>query len=378
MPSRTILHVDMDAFFAAVEQLRRPELRGRPVVVGGAGDPRQRGVVSTASYEARPFGVHSGLPLRTAYQRCPQAVFLPVDFRAYREVSERMHAILRATGAPVESLGIDEAYLDLSGLPGSEESGFGERVAGEIKKRIAAELHLTASVGVAPNKLVAKVASGLNKPDGMTVILPDEVVASLAPLPATVLWGIGPKTAARLKEAFGVETVGDLAAVAVGRLAEVFGPRSGAYLHRVAQGMDDSPVVEEWEPRSVSRERTFQVDLRRAETVREMIVKLACRVAGDLRAEGLRTANITLKVRFSSFLTLTRSRTLACPTCEDDVLAATATELLDKVTLNLPVRLLGVRASRLSRGDLIEGCDPERREVGGVTLAVPEPEQECP
>ncbi len=346
-PGRTILHVDMDAFFAAVELQRRPELRGRPVVVGGDGDPRKRGVVSTASYEARKYGIHSGMPLRTAYARCPGAVFLPVDFAAYRAVSERMHAILRSTGAPVESLGIDEAFLDISGLPGSEEPGFGERVAAEIRERIAAELHLTASVGVAPNKLVAKIASGMRKPDGLTLIGPDEVRSSLAPLPVTVLWGVGPKTAARLKEAFGIETVGDLAAVPAERLSEVFGPRGGAYLHRAAQGIDDSPVTEEWEPRSVSRERTFQVDLRRAETIREMITKLAARLAADLRSDGLRASTITLKVRFADFRTLTRSHTLASPTDEDGAVAAAALGLLERVSLELPVRLLGVRASRL-------------------------------
>lgn len=402
-PGRIILHVDMDAFFAAVELQRRPQLRGRPVVVGGDGDPHKRGVVSTASYEARRYGIHSGMPLRTAYARCPSAVFLPVDFAAYRAVSERMHAILRSTGALVESLGIDEAFLDISGLPGSEEPGFGERVAREIRERIVAELHLTASVGVAPNKLVAKIASGIHKPDGLTVIGPDQIRTSLAPLPSTVLWGVGPKTAARLKEAFGVETVGELASVPLEHLVGVFGPRSGAYLHRVAQGIDDSPIVEEWEPRSVSRERTFQVDLRRAETIRAMITKLASRVAGDLRTDGLQASTITLKVRFANFRTLTRSRTLASPTDEDGTVAAAATGLLERVSLNLPVRLLGVRASRLSRRepgpptvsasrgegpagvsgpagsrDLDEGCELRNREVGGVLFVAPASEREYP
>jgi DNA polymerase-4 len=346
MAGRTILHVDMDAFFAAVEQLRRPELRGRPVVVGGDGDPRKRGVVSTASYEARTYGIHSAMPLRTAFNLCPKAVFLPVDFKAYREVSERMHAILRETRARVESLGLDEAFLDVSDLPEP-----GEAIAGAIRQRIAGELDLTATVGVGPNKLVAKIASGLNKPDGLTVIAADEVEVRLAPLPATVLWGVGPKTAAALLEAFGVKTVGDLAALPLERLTEAYGPRHGAYLHRIARGIDDSPVETEWEPKSLSRERTFQVDLRRLETIREMIARLAAEVAADLRQEGYRAANITLKVRFATFRTLTRSRTLEAPTDEGEAIAQVAVALLDRVTVDRPVRLLGVRAARLTSPD---------------------------
>lgn len=343
MTGRTILHVDMDAFFAAVEQLRRPELRGRPVVVGGSGDPSQRGVVSTASYEARPFGVHSGLPLRTAYQRCPQAVFLPVNFQAYREVSERMHAILRDTGARVQSLGLDEAFLDVTGLPEP-----GEAIARAIQERIASELLLTASVGVGPNKLVAKIASGLNKPAGLTVIPEGEVEARLSPMPVTVLWGVGPKTARRLQEAFGVKTVGEMAAIPEGRLQEAYGPRLGAHLHRISRGIDESPVQTEWEPRSVSREHTFQVDLRRPEAMREAVASLAGRVAGDLREQGYRAATITLKVRFATFVTVSRSCTLTVATDDRAAIAETAVALLNKVTLNRPVRLLGVRVSRLA------------------------------
>ncbi len=344
MASRTILHVDMDAFFAAVEQLRRPELRGRPVVVGGDGDPSKRGVVSTASYEARAYGVHSALPLRTAYKLCPQAVFLPVDFKAYREVSERMHAILRDTGARVESWGLDEAFLDASNLPEP-----GEAIARTIKHRIATELHLTASVGVGPNKLVAKIASGLNKPDGLTVIGAEDVEARLGPMPVIVLWGVGPKTAARLKELFGVQTVGDLAALAVEQLEEAFGPNHGAHLHRVARGIDDSPVVTEWEPKSLSREHTFQVDLRRPDAIRDMIKRLSEEVATDLKEEGYRSATITLKIRFSTFRTLTRSRTLDSPIDDGAAIAEVAVGLLDRITIDRPVRLLGVRAAKLTR-----------------------------
>ena len=343
MDGRTILHVDMDAFFAAVEQLRRPELRGKPVVVGGDGDPHKRGVVSTASYEARRYGIHSAMPLRTAHRLCPDAVFLPVDFTAYREVSERMHAILRETGARVASLGLDEAFLDCTDLPEP-----GEAVARTIKHRIKDELHLTASVGVGPNKLVAKIASNLNKPDGLTVIAPGEVETRLAPLPVIVLWGVGPKTAAHLHDAFKVKTVGDLAAIPTERLQDVFGPRHGAHLYQIARGLDDSPVETEWEPKSISRERTFQVDLRRPATIRQMIERLTAEVAEDLKDEGYRAATITLKVRLVPFHTLTRSHTLPAPTGNAAAIAQVALNLLERVPLDRPVRLLGVRAAKLS------------------------------
>ncbi len=343
MTGRTILHIDMDAFFAAVEQRRRPELRGKPVVVGGDGDPQKRGVVSTASYEARKFGIHSAMPLRTAYRLCPDAVFLPVDFAAYREVSQSMYAILRDTGARVEPMGLDEACLDATDLPGG-----GEAVARAIRDRIASELHLTATVGVGPNKLVAKIASGLNKPDGLTVIGADEVGARLGPLPVTVLWGVGPKTAAALKERFAVETVADLAALSLEQLQDAYGPNQGAHLHHISRGQDDRPIVTEWEPSSLSRERTFQVDLRRPETIREMLGRIAADVAADLRSEGYKTANVTLKIRFATFETFTRSKTLPEAVDDDATITRTAIDLLDRVTINRPVRLLGVRAAKLS------------------------------
>ncbi|MDR7482647.1 MAG: DNA polymerase IV [Armatimonadota bacterium] len=341
--ARTILHVDMDAFFAAVEQLRRPELRGTPVVVGGRGDPRQRGVVSTASYEARPYGIRSGMPLRTAYRLCPHAVFLPVDVAAYRAVAARFHAILRETGARVEPLGLDEAFLDCTGLPDA-----GEVIARRIKERIRRELQLTASVGVGPNKLLAKIASGLHKPDGLTVIDQNDVPARLGPLPVTALPGVGPKTAAALAERFQVRTVADLAALPLGALQDAFGPHHGRSLYEMARGQDESPVVTDWAPRSVSRERTFQVDLRRPETIRRAIAALARQVADDLRTEAYRAATVTLKVRFDTFRTLTRSRTLAAPTDDPAVLGRTALDLLARVTVDRPVRLLGVRAAKLT------------------------------
>jgi DNA polymerase-4 len=283
------------------------------------------------------------MPLRTAYRLCPDAVFVPVDFKAYREVSERMHAILRDTGAQVESLGLDEAFLDCTGLPQS-----GEATAVQIRARIAAELRLTASVGVGPNKLVAKIASGMNKPDGLTVIPASDVEARLGPLPATVLWGVGAKTAARLRSVFGVETVRDLAAVPEDRLQQEFGPRHGAYLSEIARGVDDSPVVTEWEPKSLSRERTFQVDLRQSEAIRKVLRNLAADVAADLRAEGYSAATITLKIRLVPFSTYTRSRTISVPTDDPEVIGEIAVGLLERMEVNRPVRLLGIRAAKLS------------------------------
>ncbi len=343
MAPRTILHVDMDAFFAAVEQLRRPDLRGRPVVVGGRGDPRRRGVVATASYEARRYGIRSAMPLRTAYRLCPEAVFLPADMAAYEAVSDRLYAILRATGARVEPAGLDEAFLDVTDLPEP-----GVVIARRIKDHILRELGLTASVGVGPNKLLAKIASGLHKPDGLTEIRAEEAGAVLAPLPVTVLWGVGPKTARALEDRFGVRTVAGLAELSEARLRDAFGPRQGAFLYRVARGIDDSPVETAWERKSLSRERTFQVDLRRAATVRSVVARLAGAVAHDLRSEGLQGATITLKVRFAPFTTVTRSETLRAPTDDPAILSEAALRLLERIPLDRPVRLLGVRVAKLA------------------------------
>jgi DNA polymerase-4 len=258
-------------------------------------------------------------------------------------------------------MGLDEACLDVTDLPGG-----GDAVARTIRARIAAELHLTATIGVGPNKLVAKIASGLNKPDGLTVIGADEVGARLGPLPVTVLWGVGPKTAAALKERFAVETVADLAALSLEQLQAVYGPNHGAHLHRIARGQDDSPIETEWEPSSLSRERTFQVDLRRPETIREMLGRIAADVAADLRSEGYKTANVTLKIRFATFETFTRSKTLPEAVDDDATITRIAIDLLDRVTVNRPVRLLGVRAAKLSPAEASadESVAPEPGRVG--------------
>jgi DNA polymerase-4 len=336
----------MDAFFAAIEQLRRPELRGKPVVVGGDGDPHKRGVVSTASYEARVYGIHSAMPLRRALRACPHAIFLPVDFAAYREVSDRLRRLLREYSSLVEAVSLDEAFVDIS-----HRDGDPVRLAEEIKSRICAELGLTASVGVAPNKLLAKIASNLQKPEGLTVISEPEVEERLHSLPATALWGIGPKTATRLRDAAGVETVGDLRRLSLDTLREVCGRRNGEYLFQVCRGIDDSPVVSEWEPKSYSRETTFQVDVRDRDALIQTIRHLCEEVWEEcVRDERRSVRTVTVKIRLSIFQTGTRARTLPTPTTDRDLLLGTAASLLDRFTLDRPVRLVGVRFSSLLRG----------------------------
>jgi len=363
MTGRTILHVDVDAFFAAVEQLRRPELRGKPVVVGGDGNPHRRGVVSTASYEARAYGIHSAMPLRTAYRLCPEAIFLPVDFRVYGEYSRRIMAILREYTPLVEQVSVDEAFLDVSAR--AEDP---LELAEAIRRRIREETGLTISIGIGPNKLLAKIASGLRKPDAVTRIPADRVAEMLRDLPAWALWGVGPKTAVRLQETFGVRTVGELCAMPLERLQELLGPHHGAYLYHVCRGEDDSPLVTEWEPKSVSRETTYQRDTRNRAVIVDTIARLAEEVADDLRQDGYRGRTVTVKIRYHDFKTHTRARTLAEEIGEARQIREAAVALLDRFTLDRPVRLVGVRVSGLTRreapghdGDLGDG---EERQAG--------------
>lgn len=343
--TRTILHVDMDAFFAAVEQLRRPELRGKPVVVGGSGNPRSRGVVSTASYEARAYGIHSAMPLRTAHAKCPQAIFLPVDFTAYSGYSRQIMAILREYTPLVEPMSLDEAFLDISAR--SEDP---RALAEEVRQRIKEETGLTASIGIGPNKLLAKIGSGLHKPDAVTMIPAEATSEVLRDLPVTVLWGVGPKTAGRLREAFDIQTVGDLQQIPLARLQDLLGVRSGESLYRICRGEDTSPVVTDWEPKSLSRETTYQRDTRRRDQIIETISDLAGDVTDDLRGDGYRGKTITVKIRYHDFQTHTRALTL--PTAVDDLatIRKTAVALLERFTLDRPVRLVGVRISGLTKG----------------------------
>ncbi|HSD55259.1 MAG TPA: DNA polymerase IV, partial [Burkholderiales bacterium] len=244
----------MDAFFAAVELLRRPDLKGKPVVIGGRGDPSRRGVVSTATYEARAFGVRSAMPLRTAARLCPTAVFLPVDFAEYHRYSEKLKAVMKSVAPHMEDRGIDEAFLDISAIERSSED-----IAREIKQRIHHETGLTCSIGIAPNKLLAKMASELQKPDGLTIIDAADLEARIWPLGVRKVPGIGPKTEARLAE-MGVHTIGELAALPIGTLVDSFGRSYGVFLYEAARGIDEDPIVTHWEPKQRSRETTFQED----------------------------------------------------------------------------------------------------------------------
>ncbi len=340
-PARaTILHVDLDAFFAAVEQRDRPELRGLPVVVGGGGGADRRGVVSAASYEARRFGVHSAMPLRTAAALCPDAVFLPVDGARYAAVSRQVMAILGRFTPRVEQISIDEAFLDVAG----SEALFGppEAIAVAIKAAIREEIGLTASVGVAATKLVAKVASDLRKPDGLVVVPAGDEAAFLAPLPIGRLWGVGEKTRVALED-FGVRTIGDLAAIPPDALRRRFGEH-GAQLADRARGIDPSPVAEPQDARSVSHEHTFDVDTGDREEIERTLLALSEGVATRLRAAGLRAGTVAVKVRDSAFVTHTRQRALAEPTDLADPIWQASRELARPLLRGIRVRLLGVAA----------------------------------
>jgi DNA polymerase IV len=356
--SPTILHVDLDAFFAAVEQRDRPEVRGRPVIVGG--DPGARGVVSAASYEARVFGVRSAMPLRTAAALCPEGVFLPVDGAKYRRESRRVMEILGRFTPLLEQVSIDEAFLDVAG----SEALFGrpEEIARRIRATIRAEVGLTASVGVATTKLVAKVASDLRKPDGLVVVPPGEEAAFLAPLPITRLWGVGEQTRLILAE-HGVRTIGDLARLPVDVLVRRLGAH-GAVLHDRARGIDPSPVTGEAAAKSVSHEHTFDVDTADVEVIERTLLALSEGVASRLRSGNVRASTIAVKVRDSAFHTVTRQRTLAEPTDLADPIFRTALELVRPEVRGRRIRLLGVGAHGLgepAQMGLFATEDPRRR-----------------
>ncbi|MCC5574416.1 DNA polymerase IV [Microtetraspora sp. AC03309] len=334
--SRWVLHVDLDQFIAAVELLRRPELRGRPVVVGGDGDPTKRGVVSTASYEARPYGVHSGLPLRTAARRCPDAVFLPVDREAYEAASSDVMATLKELDAVVEVVGWDEAFLAVDGDP--------EETARLIRRRVRESTDLECTVGIGRNKLQAKLATGFGKPAGVFRLTDETWFEVLGDRPTDALWGVGAKTAKRLA-AMGIGTVSELATTDPHALAERFGPTIGPWLVRLALGRDESRVVDTpYVPRSRGRETTFQHDLDDWDEVRREVVRLARRVADDVAAERRPATRIVVKVRYAPFVTHTHGYPLAAPTTDVAAIERAALAALDRFDGRRPVRLLGVRA----------------------------------
>ena len=361
MTTRTILHVDLDAFFAAVEQRDRPELRGKPVIVGGGG-PDQRGVVSAASYEARTFGVHSAMPLRTAGRLCPKGVFLPVDGRKYQAVSREIMAILRRFTPLVQPISIDEAFLDVTGSRAL--FGDGETIAHTIKDTIRREVGLTASVGVASTKLVAKIGSDLRKPDGLVVVPPGDEAAFLAPLPISRLWGVGEKTAEALRD-FGVRTIGDLAALPPDAMVRRFG-KHGASLVQRAKGIDPDPVATGEAAKSIGHEHTFDEDTADREIIERTLLGMADGVAGRLRSSRLRTATVTLKLRDSSFTTITRQTGLDTPSDLTEPIYEAALGLLRKELHGQRIRLIGVTASNFRERDqlaMFGGEDPRRRQA---------------
>ena len=367
---RTILHVDMDAFYAAIEQRDRPELRGRPVVVGA--DPRGgrgRGVVSTASYEARRFGVTSAMPISQAWRLCPDAAYLPVDMEKYSRVSGQVMEILRGFTDQVEPVSIDEAFLDVTGS--GRALGPGEQIARRLKDRLRGEIALTASVGVAANKLVAKIASDLRKPDGLVVVPPGTEAAFLAPLPVRRLWGIGPKMEERLLKA-GIHTIGQLA-----QGEAVLQRRLGTHGHdllRLARGLDERGVeAHAGEAKSVGQEHTYDRDTADRAQHRRTLLGLCDGVARRLREQRLQASTVTLKHRDETFRTVTRATTLAAPTDAGDLIFETAWALLLGLPAGRKVRLLGVYASGFGAGrqlrlDLTK--EPERETADRVRDAV--------
>ena len=344
MDSRAILHVDMDAFYASVEQRDDPALRGKPVIVGGTGG---RGVVAAASYEVRQFGVHSAMPVREALRRCPDAICVPPRIAHYAAVSQQIFAIFHEFTPLVQGLSLDEAFLDVTASVAA--LGDATQIAGEIKRRVRERTALTASVGVAPNKLVAKIASDLRKPDGLVVVQPEEVRDLLDPLPIRKLFGLGAKTAPKV-EALGIHTLGELRAASASRLRPVF----GRYTERVQQraaGIDDRAVIPDADEKQISAEETFETDIADHRRLRTEIVRLADKACARLRARELSARCVTVKIRRADFTTYTRQRRFEPPTQETRVVTAIATALLDAWLETQPraaLRLLGVGVSELA------------------------------
>ena len=333
----------MDAFFAAVEEKRKPELAGKPVVVGGRGDPTKRGVVSTANYEARKYGIHSAMPLRTAHKLCPDTIFLPIDYEAYSRESETFKKILRGFSSIMEDVGIDEAYLDIS-----DSAGSSEEIARGIKKRIREETDLTCSIGIAPNKLLAKIASDLQKPDGLTIITERDIETRIWPLPVRKLFGVGPKTEEYLK-GMGITVIGELAALSLVESIERFGRSYGTYLFEASRGIDESPLITHWEPKSTSRETTFERDVGDWQVLAKTVVEQVKELVEDIQERGYKTRTITVKVRYSDFETHTRARTLPQVTDDEDHVRKAAFDCMKRFAFKKKVRLIGVRLSALEK-----------------------------
>ncbi|GAA2584869.1 DNA polymerase IV [Winogradskya consettensis] len=353
----TILHVDMDAFFASVEVRRRPELRGRPVVVGGAGP---RGVVSSASYEARRYGVRSAMPGARARALCPQAIFLPPDFSAYTEASRAVMAIFRDVTPLVEPLSLDEAFLDVAGA--QRLLGRPAGIARAIRERVLAEQRLTCSVGVASSKFVAKLGSTRAKPDGMIVVPADQVLDFLHPLPVDALWGVGEKAAEHLHR-LGLKTVGDLAGAPLRMLRGSLGEASAAHLHELSWGRDSRRVVAEHEEKSIGAEMTYDIDVTDPATIQRSLLALAEKVGARLRAGGHVGRTVAIKIRMEDFRTVSRSRTLPSSTDVTREIFETVWALFRVLAPAEPIRLVGVR---------VEGLAPAATTPRQLTLGEPE------
>jgi DNA polymerase-4 len=355
-----ILHVDMDAFYASVEERERPELVGKPLIVGGT--PEGRGVVAAANYAVRKFGVHSAMPAATALRLCPQAIVLRPRMDFYARVSEQIREIFDRYTPLVEPLSLDEAFLDVSGSEGL--FGSAAEIGRKIKQEIQTELRLTASVGVAPNKFLAKIASDFDKPDGFVVVDAARVQEFLDPLPVGRLWGVG-RVAGQALDRMGVRTIRDLRLLSVELLERQFG-QAGQQLWQLAHGIDQRRVVPDREAKSISHETTFATDLEDMETLRAWIVELAEQVGWRLRRHKLRGRTVQIKVRFDDFQTVTRAQTLAAPTNVTQEICAAATAMLAErlPKRRLRVRLLGVGVSHFENPEQIQGslfADEERQ-----------------
>jgi DNA polymerase IV len=370
MPPRLVAHLDMDAFYASVELLRYPDLQGQPVVIGGGRDHQPelladgsrryarlrhyvgRGVITTSTYAARALGVHSGMGVMKAAALAPDAVLLPVDFEEYRRYSRLFKAAVRAITPVVEDRGIDEIYIDLTDVPGVHEDG-GRGIALALKNAVREATGLTCSVGISPNKLLSKIGSDLNKPDGITLLRLDEVESRIWPLPAKKINGIGPKANAKL-ESLRIHTIGELAAAPLDLLQAHFGTNTSAWLHDVAHGRDDRPVVTYSEPKSISRETTFDRDLhavRDRATLSALFTDLCTRLAGDLQRKGYAAKTIGIKLRFDDFQIATRDHTLGETTQDAAQIRRAAGACLKRVDLTRRLRLLGVKASQLHKAE---------------------------
>jgi len=353
---RWIIHIDMDAFFAAVEQRDNPQLQGCPVIIGGLGG---RGVVATASYEARRFGVRSAMPMTEARRRCPQGTYLPGDHRKYSQVSCQIMKILEDFSPLVEPLSLDEAFLDVSGMDWLYEDPVA--IARDIKTRIQQELQLTASAGVAPNKFLAKMASDLQKPDGLTVIRPGEEAAAIANLPIRRLWGVGETTAGVLYKA-GIETIGQLANADPALLERQLG-KLAYEIHQLANGIDEREVIPGHIAKSIGKETTFATDLQSRADIMAQLLVLAEKVGWRLRKSNCVGRTVTVKIRFASFRTLSRSHTLLEPVCLDEAIYQAAGTLMEKIPLNEGVRLLGISISNLETGGKQISLFPDETEI---------------